>query len=81
MTPLTDLDPGQTGVVADVDRSTPLGRRLFELGFRPGTALRVVRRAPLGDPTTYELRGSRFCLRRSEAAGVRVEIPSEAGRR
>ena len=34
--------------------------------------LRVIRRAPLGDPTTYELRGSRFCLRRAEAERIAV---------
>jgi Fe2+ transport system protein FeoA len=32
----------------------------------------VIRRAPLGDPTTYELRGSRFCLRRAEAEQIAV---------
>jgi Fe2+ transport system protein FeoA len=38
----------------------------------------VIRRAPLGDPTTYELRGSRFCLRRAEAERVSV-APITAG--
>ena len=64
--------PGQCAEVKAVDESSPIGRRLLELGFRPGTRLRVIRRAPLGDPTTYELRGSRFCLRRSEAERIAV---------
>jgi len=70
--PLSQLAPGQRAQVKAVDASSPIGRRLLELGFRPGTELRVVRRAPLGDPTTYELRGSRFCLRRSEAQRIAV---------
>ena len=77
--PLSRLAPGQRAEVKAVDTSSPIGRRLIELGFRPGTELRVVRRAPLGDPTTYELRGSRFCLRRSEAQRVTVaplDIPA-----
>jgi len=49
-----------------------VSRRLLDLGFVPGTRVRVVRRAPLGDPTLYELRGTQLCLRRSEAARVRV---------
>lgn len=49
-----------------------MGRRLADLGFLPGTEVRVVRRAPLGDPTVFELRGFQLCLRRSEAALVRV---------
>jgi ferrous iron transport protein A len=71
---LSQLTPGQRAVVERVDTTSPIGRRLLDLGFRPGTALRVVRRAPLGDPTSYELRGSHFCLRRSEADRVGVTL-------
>jgi len=35
--------------------------------------VRAVRRAPLRDPVLYELRGYRVCLRRADAARVRVE--------
>ncbi|MGH7335995.1 MAG: FeoA family protein [Myxococcota bacterium] len=70
--PLSRLAPGQCAEVMSVDGSSAIGRRLFALGFRPGTRLRVIRRAPLGDPTTYELRGSRFCLRRAEAEQIAV---------
>jgi ferrous iron transport protein A len=70
--PLSRLAPGESAEVKAVDGASPIGRRLLELGFRPGTPLRVIRRAPLGDPTTYELRGSRFCLRRSEAERITV---------
>ena len=69
---LAELAPGETAVVQGVDPDCALGRRLLDLGFRPGTALRVVRRAPLGDPISYELRGSRLCLRRSEARRITV---------
>jgi len=74
---LSQLAPGARAVVVGVDTGDPIGRRLLDLGFRPGTPVRVMRRAPLGDPTTYELRGSRFCLRRAEAGRVTV-APSEA---
>ena len=70
--PLSQIAPGQSAEVKEVDEASPIGRRLLELGFRPGTPLRVIRRAPLGDPTTYELRGSRFCLRRAEAERIAV---------
>jgi ferrous iron transport protein A len=69
---LSRLAPGQCAEIRAVDGTSPIGRRLLELGFRPGTQLRVIRRAPLGDPTTYELRGSRFCLRRTEAERIAV---------
>lgn len=69
---LTTLRPGTACVVHSVDAEDALGRRLLDLGFVPGTEIRVVRRAPLGDPVEYELRGTRLCLRWTEAARIRV---------
>ena len=76
---LNTLTPGQTGWVTAVDTDDPRGRRLLDLGFLPGTSLRVLRRAPLGDPVLYELRGYRVCLRNEDSLRVRVRIdPGEA---
>ena len=72
--PLADLEPGADAVVALVEADGPVGRRLLDLGFVPNTPVRVLRRAPLGDPVVYELRGMRLCLRRSEAARVTVHL-------
>ncbi len=71
---LADLAPASCARVVAVDPHTPIGRRLLDLGFVPGTELRVIRRAPLGDPVEYELRGYRVCLRRSEALRIQVEL-------
>lgn len=70
---LADLRPGQRAVIEWVDPACRIGRRLLDLGLVPGTALSVLRRAPLGDPVEYELRGYRLCLRRSEALRVHVK--------
>ena len=70
---LAEVLPGACARVVAVDPQSPIGRRLLDLGFVPGTAVRVLRRAPLGDPVEYELRGYRLCLRRSEAARIAVE--------
>ena len=69
---LASLQPGSVGVILEVESDTPEGRRLGDLGFVRGTTVRVLKRAPLGDPTVYDLRGYRLCLRRTEAARVRV---------
>jgi len=69
---LATLAPGYRARVRDVDASKPEGRRLLELGFLPDTEIHVVRCAPLGDPIAFYLRGGQICLRRSEAALVRV---------
>lgn len=71
---LDDLAPGRHGVIAAIDAGGAVGRRLGDLGFVPGTAVAVVRRAPLGDPTLYALRGTEIALRREEARRVRVYL-------
>jgi ferrous iron transport protein A len=75
---LADLPPGTRAVVTGVDPDLPIGRRLLDLGFVPDTLVRVLRSAPLGDPTRYELRGMQICLRRQEARHVSV-LPEESG--
>ena len=69
---LADLDPGRVAVILDVDCRSAEGQRLLDLGFVPHTEVRVLTRAPLGDPMVYSLRGTRLCLRRTEADRVRV---------
>jgi ferrous iron transport protein A len=69
---LADLAPGDVAVIEHVDESSPLGRRLLDLGLVPGTRIQLRRLAPLGDPLEFELRGYRLCLRRTEALKVRV---------
>jgi ferrous iron transport protein A len=78
---LDALPPGSTAVVEGVGGgpggASAIEQRLRDLGLVPGTTVRVLRRAPLGDPTEYELRGYRLCLRRTEAARVRVRDAAE----
>jgi Fe2+ transport system protein FeoA len=69
---LARLGVGAAAVVEAVESGSAVGLRLLDLGFVPGTVVRALRRAPLGDPTLYELRGTQLCLRRSEAERVRV---------
>lgn len=49
-----------------------IARRLADLGVRVGARIECLRRAPLGDPSVFELCGYQLCLRRTESARVRV---------
>ena len=51
--------------------------RLKELGFLPGEKLKVIGFGLLGsDPLAVQVNGTKFALRRAEAAKVRVELIS-----
>jgi len=76
--PLSRLAPGTRAEVVEVNPALALGRRLLDLGFVPGTPLRVLRSAPLGDPTVYEIRGTQLCLRRGEADQIVVRTAASA---
>lgn len=75
---LTDLKTGTNARVVSVapaDGAAPLelGRRLAELGFLPGEAVRVVARGLLArEPIAVRIGTGTFALRLFEAACIRV---------
>ena len=74
---LSELDLHRTATVLTVVDALPndsIARRLRELGFVPGEQVRVVARGPVGgEPLLIQVGYTRFALRLSEAARVRVE--------
>jgi ferrous iron transport protein A len=70
---LSDLSPGDRGRVKKMGGEPEALRRLMEMGLMRGTAVEVVRRAPLGDPLEVKVRGFMLTLRRSEAEHIEVE--------
>ncbi|MFC4728175.1 FeoA family protein [Coralloluteibacterium thermophilus] len=76
---LAQLPRNSSGIVEGLEAGAddPIARRLGELGFVPGETVRVVAVAPLGgDPLVVEIGDTRFALRRSEAARVRLQVPA-----
>ena len=69
-TTLNTLAPGQGGRIASVAGERDVRRRLLEMGLTPGTAVKVVRFAPMGDPIDIEVRGYHLSLRKQEASLV-----------
>ena len=70
---LSVLPVGQRALLRAVGGERAYRRRLLELGFVPGTELRLVRRVGVGDVLEVELRHSRISLRISEAHALEVE--------
>ena len=70
---LAELPVGSSGRVQSFTAGSRGAMRLREMGILPGTVLRVVRLAPLGDPLEIDVRGFHLSLRKLEAAEILVE--------
>lgn len=70
---LDELPIGQAARVAGVEGGGSMAIRLLEMGLVPGTRVRLIKRAPLGDPIEVQVRGYHISLRKAEARRVRLE--------
>jgi len=70
---LAEIPLGRSVKVAAVEGARAFRRRLLEMGLVPGTDVRVVTIAPLGDPLRIEVRGGQWSIRKQEAAQILVE--------
>ncbi|WP_293171780.1 FeoA family protein [Oceanithermus sp.] len=70
---LADLPEDTPARIRALKAPPPLRRRLMALGVRPGAEVRVVRRAPLGDPMEIAVGDTLIAIRHAEAADVELE--------
>ena len=64
---LTELKPGEAGVLEKLDLPDSDAQRLMELGFIPGHSVTRGLSAPGGDPRVFRVDGSEVALRRETA--------------
>jgi Fe2+ transport system protein FeoA len=69
------LHTGCRGRVVCVEGDREIRRRLLEMGFCRGTAVELIRRAPMGDPIEFSIRGYCVSLRAEQARHVWVTLP------
>jgi ferrous iron transport protein A len=72
MSSLAEIPLGVSATVRGIGGSAAFRRRLLEMGLVPGTRVKVVTVAPLGDPLQIEVRGGQWSIRRAEAAVIEV---------
>jgi len=70
---LTSLQIGGSGTISEINLPPEHRGRLLEMGLVSGTALQLVRFAPLGDPVEIKVRGYHLTLRRHEAEQILVQ--------
>jgi ferrous iron transport protein A len=74
-TPLAQAKPGDRCVVLEIAPEPPeMKSRLYSLGIIPGSALQILRFAPLGDPMLVKVGSSFISIRRAEADIIKVDI-------
>lgn len=74
--PLSRLVAGNRARIESYLSSDPALRRFRELGLLPGTLIRVIRLAPLGDPIEIAVGASLLSLRKEQAELITVTLES-----
>ena len=69
---LATLEESQRARIRSIGGETKTRRRLLEMGLCPGVTVELVRRAPLGEPYEFRVRGYLLSLRREQAKLVTV---------
>ena len=75
---LSQLQPGQTGIIIKILGHGAFRKRMIEMGFVRGREIKVLMSAPLRDPVKYQIMDYEVSLRVAEADLVEVE-PLEEG--
>lgn len=69
---LSELKPGETGIIVKILGHGAFRKRVIEMGFVKGRKITAIMSAPLNDPVKYTLMGYEVSLRLSEAHLVEV---------
>ncbi len=76
---LDKLNIGKTAFIEEVNcEEISLRQHLLDMGLTPGTLVKYVKCAPMGDPMEITVRGYELTLRKSDAAYINVK-PAEKG--
>jgi len=71
--PVSELKPGQNGVIAFVRGNRKVTQRLADLGLIPETCISILKTAPFNGPIEIAVRGSRLALGREIAENILVQ--------
>jgi Fe2+ transport system protein FeoA len=75
---LSELKVGDSAVLVCLSLSEAVQNHLMHMGFVPDATVKVLRRAPAGDPTVYGVDGMEIALRHETASAMRVKSCRDA---
>ena len=70
--PLSDAEIGKEYIVETIVCKGMIRRRILDMGIVPGSIVKVLRTAPLGDPIEILTKGLPLSIRRAEASCIQV---------
>lgn len=70
---LDRLKIGETAVIKTVGGEGALRLRLLDMGLIPRTKVKMLKRAPMGDPLDIIVRGYELTLRAEDAKNIEIE--------
>lgn len=72
---LNELKSGQSARIVDMSElSTDIRKKLMIMGMLPNTQVKLIRKAPLGDPLQIEVRGVSLAIRGKIASEIAIEV-------
>lgn len=77
MTTLNKISTGEFAIVSSVDTELSLKQRLYDIGFVPGTRIKIVHQSPAGNPRAYLVRGAVIALRNCDAEKILVWVEGD----
>lgn len=72
--PLSELERDEEGIIVKIGNKGIMRKRLLDMGVVPGETISLRRKAPMGDPLEYKIKGYQLSLRKTEAAQILVEV-------
>ncbi len=76
---LSELKTGDKAEILSVKAAGEIRRRLLDMGVTKGLKIKVIRKAPLGDPIEINFKGCHLTLRLEEADQISVQKIGEIG--
>lgn len=71
---MSNMMPGQSGIVTVLNTKESLKRRLQELGLLEGTYLECVLKSPSGDPKAYRINGALIAIRHEDCNEILLQV-------
>ncbi len=70
---LSELAPGEGGIISDIKNDGSMRRRLMDLGFIKDSEVWCAAIAPFGDPKAYYIKDTLIALRYEDSSKIFID--------